>query len=57
MRNVILDQLRSDFGSNDLNALYDHIMVCMPHGTLSKSGKHCIISVFSLKTSMAAIRF
>jgi len=39
VRNVVLDQLRSDFGSNDLNALYDHIMVCMPHGTLSKSGQ------------------
>jgi len=40
VRNVVLDKLRDDFGNNDLNALYDHVMVCMPKGTLTKEGEH-----------------
>jgi len=40
VRNVVLDKLRLDFGTSDLNSLYDHVMVCMPPGTLSKSGMY-----------------
>jgi len=40
VRNVVLDKLRTDFGNNDLNALYDHVMVCMPSGTVTKKGEH-----------------
>jgi len=40
VRNVVLDKLRTDFGNNDLNALYDHIMICMPPGTVTNQGEH-----------------
>ena len=40
IRNVVLNTLRSDFGTINLNALYDHFMLCMPPGTVSKQGEH-----------------
>ena len=40
VRNVVLDKLRTEFGNNDLNSLYDHIMVCMPKGTVNNQGEH-----------------
>jgi len=38
VRNVVLDQLRSDFQTSDLNSLFDHVMVCMPPGTVTNTG-------------------
>jgi len=40
VRNVVLDKLRSDFGSSDLNASFDHVMVCMPPGTVTNQGEY-----------------
>ena len=39
VRNVILNKLRSDFGSATLNRLFDHVMLCLPPGLKSKSGE------------------
>jgi len=39
VRNVVLDQLRSDFSSNDLSETFDHVMICMPPGLVSNQGK------------------
>ena len=38
VRNIVLDQLRSDFSINNLNDVFDHVMICMPHGTVSNNG-------------------
>ena len=40
VRNVVLDKLGTDFENNDLNALYDHVMICMPPGTVTNQGEH-----------------
>ena len=40
IRNAALNELRSHFGTNNLNALHDHFMLCMPPGTLTKQGKN-----------------
>ena len=39
IRTIVLDSLRSDFGTSNLNALFDHVMLCMPPGTVTKQGK------------------
>ena len=39
VRNAVLDSLRSDFGTSALNTLYDHVMLCIPPGTVSKQGE------------------
>lgn len=38
VRNTVLNQLRADFVNNDLNSMFDHVMLCMPPGTVSNSG-------------------
>lgn len=39
IRNIALDTLRSELGTTDLNSLYDHVMLCLPPGTTTKTGK------------------
>ena len=39
VRNLALDRLRSDLGVKDLNSIYDHVMLCLPPGTKTASGK------------------
>lgn len=38
VKNSVLDQLRIDFSTLDLNSVFDHVMICLPHGTKSNSG-------------------
>ena len=38
IRNAALDSLRSDFGTSDLREFFDHVMFCIPPGTVSKAG-------------------
>ena len=38
--NAALNELRSRLGTNNLNALHDHFMLCMPPGTVTNQGKH-----------------
>lgn len=38
VRNIVLDQVRSDFNMNNLNDVFDHVMICMPPGTVSNNG-------------------
>lgn len=40
VRNIVLDQLRSDFSMNNLNNVFDHVMICMPPGTVSNNGNN-----------------
>ena len=39
VKNTILSKLQSELGSLNLNSLYDHVMMCLPQGTVTKSGK------------------
>ena len=48
LKNTILDQLQSELGATRLDSLYDFVMLCLPPGTVSKSGKHRILFRFSI---------
>ena len=44
VRNVALDQLRSEMGTTNLNDMFDHIAFCLPPGTKSKNGENILVS-------------
>ena len=58
VRTAALNSLRSDFGTSDLKALYDHVMLCIPPGTVTKQGEfanHCVVIVAEIYSDSISI--